>query len=83
MGLAMSDPKLPPYLERQRGSRVIDRSRTCPHDDDDKRATCRVCRGTGIKPSLREKAIAAGHTPMPPDHPARSRESYIPGLDTP
>jgi hypothetical protein len=88
MGFGMSDLKLPlpPYLMKRRGSRLVDRSRVCVHDDDESRAGCEVCLGTGVRPrdGLSEDAIRAmGLTPLPPDHPANFVESYIPGKDGP
>jgi hypothetical protein len=62
----------------------IDRSRLCPYGPhaDDLDWVCVLCsnRGYMMPEEMSQEAKDLGAEPLPPDHPARERETYMPGI---
>lgn len=75
---------MPAYLRRRQVAIPVDRSRVCAgsHDPDDPTA-CTSCGGSGViapEPPTNEQ-LALGVEPIPSDHGALYRDTFIPDRD--
>jgi hypothetical protein len=71
-------------LKRRQRTFEIDRSGLCPGGphDDDQDWVCVICHNRGylLPDEISQDAKDLGAEPLPPDHPARERETYMPGI---